>query len=188
MSGFSNNSGKIGGMQLRHWLLLAGLLVTLLLTLLGSNQNETAESQLAAGLALPVNRSATSDRQGQHASAPPPLHRLPRSALSAEVPDLFQSKYTPSAQQAAALQAAAQAAKEKPLPPEIPFTVLGLVQESGVDRLIINFNDEVDVLKQGEILRAQYRWVSQRKLGKQTELVFTYLPMNLQQTVTITNE
>lgn len=189
MNGFSESSGKTRGIQPRHWLLLAGLLLTLLLTVLIGSEDEPVESsRLAGDLVLPVNRSVTSVRQALHAPSPAPLQRLPRSALAAEVTDLFQSIHTQSAQQAAAQQAAAQAAKEKPLPPEIPFTVLGLVQESGMDRLIINFNDEIEVLKQGEILHAQYRWISQRKLGKQTELVFTYLPMNLQQTVTIANE
>jgi hypothetical protein len=72
----------------------------------------------------------------------------------------------------------------KPTAPPLPFEFIGILQEQGVSKLIVNYSDDVAVLKIGDIL-GSYQLTSANKIGGSMQFQFLYLPMKITQTMVV---
>lgn len=72
----------------------------------------------------------------------------------------------------------------KPSAPPLPFAFVGMVQEQGVSKLIVNYSDDVAILKIGDILGG-YQLTSANKIGGSMQFQFLYLPMKITQTMVV---
>lgn len=80
--------------------------------------------------------------------------------------------------------ALAQSKPIKPVAPPLPFEFIGMLQEQGVSKLIVNYSDDVAVLKVGDSLGG-YQLTSANKIGGSMQFQFLYLPMKITQTMVV---
>jgi len=80
--------------------------------------------------------------------------------------------------------ALAQSKPIKSVAPPLPFEFIGMLQEQGVSKLIVNYSDDVAVLKIGDILGG-YQLISANKIGGSMQFQFLYLPMKITQTMVV---
>jgi hypothetical protein len=72
----------------------------------------------------------------------------------------------------------------KPSAPPLPFEFVGMLQEQGVSKLIVNYLDDIAVLKVGDTLGG-YQLTSANKIGGSMQFQFLYLPMKITQTMVV---
>lgn len=157
--------------QRQRWLLLGG---ALLLTLL-----------LAAGIGQPESENGTAvvepaplRPRGSRVAAPAELQigslaSLPRDMGAGKVRDLFpvQSWYVPPPPPKPA----------PPKPPPLPFTYLGKAVDDGMVSVFVAQGDRNLVVKTGDVIDGVYRADSILP----PVMTFTYLPLQMQQTLEI---
>lgn len=78
----------------------------------------------------------------------------------------------------------AQGKPRKPIAPPLPFTFIGMLQEQGINKLIVNYSDDVAVLKVGDMLGG-YQLTSANKIGGSMQFQFLYMPMKITQTMVV---
>lgn len=103
-----------------------------------------------------------------------------REASSGDITNLFATAKK-TIQVSTAL---AQSKPIKPIAPPLPFEFIGMLQEQGVSKLIVNYSDDVAVLKVGDILGG-YQLISANKIGGSMQFQFLYLPMKITQTMVV---
>lgn len=74
-----------------------------------------------------------------------------------------------------------------PAAPELPFKYMGAVTELNQTRVILDYQGEVLAVKAGDGLGVSYRLVAINKMANSKELVFAYLPMNITQTMVVSD-
>lgn len=72
----------------------------------------------------------------------------------------------------------------KPSAPPLPFQFIGMMQEQGVSKLIVNYSDDVAVLKVGDVVGG-YQLQSASRVGGSMQFQFLYLPMKITQTMVV---
>lgn len=87
-----------------------------------------------------------------------------------DVVDLFEAR----------LPASATAPAAKPVPPKVPFTYVGLIEESGRAKAVLAQGDQLHIVAKGEQFGGSYRL---EEIGAD-EAVVTYIPLEARQTVT----
>lgn len=76
----------------------------------------------------------------------------------------------------------------KPTPPPLPFKYLGLVEESSINKLILDYQGNVLALKEGDTVGQTYKLSAVTKIGNSIQLQFLYLPMNITQLMVVSDE
>ena len=87
-----------------------------------------------------------------------------------DVVDIFEAR----------LPAGATAPAAKPVPPGMPFTFIGMIEESGRTKAVLAQGDQLHMVEKGEQFGGSYRL--EEILTDQA--VVTYLPLDARQTVT----
>ncbi|MCQ4144448.1 hypothetical protein [Vogesella sp. AC12] len=159
--------------QRQRWLLLGGALLLTLLLAAGIGQ---PESDTGAVVVEPV---AVRPRGSRVAVAPPAelqvgsLASLPRDLGAGRVKDLFpvQSWYVPPPPPKPA----------PPKPPPLPFTYLGKAVDDGQVTVFVAQGERNLVVKAGDVIDGVYRADSILP----PVMTFTYLPLQMQQTLEI---
>lgn len=83
--------------------------------------------------------------------------------------------------------AAIEAVKpEIPSAPLLPFKYMGVIEESGESKVILEDGDDVFALKAGDRFGEHYKLISINKAAGSIEIL--YLPMNIMQTLVVRNE
>ncbi len=75
---------------------------------------------------------------------------------------------------------------ELPSAPSLPFKYMGMIEESGESKVILEDGDDVLALKAGDQFAEDYKLISINKAAKSIEIL--YLPMNIIQTLAVRNE
>lgn len=154
----------------RRWLILGSLLTATLAAVAWLNDQEATGPAVAAakprGAARPVNES----RQ----LALDKLKRVP-AAEAAPVSDVFtiQSWYVPP-------PPPKPAPPPPPAPPPMPFTYMGRLVEDGKTTVFLTKQNRNYAIAQGDTVEGGYRV----DIIDANRVVFTYLPLNMQQTLT----
>ncbi len=164
--------------------LLFGLLaLTLLATAFLASQEEPADADAIEVVSKP-HKPAVAISQPIVSSGLPVLIASKAPALDADnVADLFKSRIVSAKQIAAEKAAAAEAAEPAPAPqaPPLPFIYLGQVNENGKTVYFLSREQLLYTVHAGDMLDGQYRLDE----GSQSRLEFTYLPLNMKQTLTL---
>ncbi|GGX90560.1 hypothetical protein [Vogesella alkaliphila] len=157
--------------QRQRWLLLGGALLLTLLLAAGIGQPESGNE---AAVVEPV----TARPRGSRAAPPAELQigslaSLPRELGAGKVRDLFpvQSWYVPPPPPKPA----------PPKPPPLPFTYLGKAIDDGMVSVFVAQGDRNLVVKTGDVIDGVYRADSILP----PVMTFTYLPLQMQQTLEI---
>lgn len=161
-----------------------GLILALVVTLWLTWQMHESDQQDESGAMTPTSEHARTVRNTTSPSTISADFALsPRVALDHEVTNVF---VDPSIK-----QQASQPKKIVEAPPEappLPFELVGIMKESNDNKLIVNHNDEVLVLHDGDLIGHDYQYLGATKVGARTQLSFKYLPMKLTQTMMVENE
>ena len=163
----------------RNGLWALALVVTLWLTW-QTHQEEQAgsESTIEAASLLPIKYSVSTS--AQPSTAQEDFSLTPRETGADDNINLFT---TP--QKATEVRAkVAQGKPLKPIAPPLPFTFIGMLQEQGINKLIVNYSDDVAVLKVGDMLGG-YQLTSANKIGGSMQFQFLYMPMKITQTMVV---
>lgn len=171
--------------MMRKSVLWAAFAATIWLTWQTSRQEE--------GL-VKVNTVSVANRQASHQSTPPSeaattvrvpedqdLHLKVRPRESQPYFNLFAAPV--KAKQSAALEALKP---ELPSAPLLPFKYMGVIEESGELKVILEDGDDVLALKAGDHFAEHYKLISINKAAGNIEIL--YLPMNIMQTLAVRNE
>lgn len=157
--------------QRQRWLLLGGALLLTLLLAAGIGQPE-------GGNGAAVVEPATARPRGSRAAPPAELQigslaSLSRDMAAGKVRDLFpvQSWYVPPPPPKPA----------PPKPPPLPFTYLGKAIDDGLVSVFVAQGERNLVVKTGDVIDGVYRADSILP----PVMTFTYLPLQMQQTLEI---
>lgn len=162
----------------RNGLWALALAVTLWLTW-QTHQEEQAgtEDRVVAASLLPTKSGITPPSES---TAREDFSLNPRETSSADIVNLF---VTPQ-KTVEVRTKLAQNQPLKPMVPPLPFTFIGMLQEQGINKLIVNYSDDVAVLKVGDILGG-YQLTSANKIGGSMQFQFVYMPMKITQTMVV---
>ena len=155
-----------------RWILLGGALTATLAAIVWVREPETAAVVVAPA------KDKTARRSGVATGAHLALEKLHQRASGAEtkIDDVFQSKswYVPPPPPKAG-------PPPPPAPPPLPFSYMGKLQEEGRLTVFLTKQDRNYAVKAGDTLDGAYRVDS----VEAQRVVFTYLPLNMQQTLSI---
>lgn len=155
-----------------RWILLGGALTATLAAVIWVREPEPAAMVVA-----PV-KDKTARRSDVSPSAHLDLEKLHQreSGATAKIEDVFQSQswYVPPPPPKAG-------PRPLPAPPPLPFTYMGKLQEEGRLTVFLTKQDRNYAVKAGDTLDGAYRVDS----VEAQRVVFTYLPLNMQQTLSI---
>jgi hypothetical protein len=87
-----------------------------------------------------------------------------------DVVDVFEARLPPGA----------AAPAPKPVPPKVPFTYVGLIEEAGRAKVVLAQGDQLHIVAKGEQFASSYRL---EEIGTD-QAVVTYIPLDARQTVT----
>lgn len=74
-----------------------------------------------------------------------------------------------------------------PVAPALPFKYLGAVTEMNQTKVILEYQGEVLAVVAGDSLGVNYKLVSINKVASNSEFLFLFLPMNIMQTMVVSN-
>jgi hypothetical protein len=153
-------------------ILLVGVLVATLAAVVWVREPEPVSALVAPAKEKVVRRSGVSP--SSHVA----LEKLHKREMGeeAKIADVFQAKswYIPP-------PPPKPVPPPPPAPPPLPFTYLGKLQEEGRLTVFITKQDRHYAVKTGDMIDGEYRVDS----VEAQRVVFTYLPLNMQQTLSI---
>ena len=127
-------------------------------------------SKRAAKSTAPAPSAAASQRLAARDVEVPPLLAYRRSMEEGvDVVDIFEARAPAGATGPAA----------KPVPPGMPFTYVGLIEESGRTKAVLAQGEQLHIVEKGEQFAGSYRL---EEIGAD-QAVVTYLPLDARQTV-----
>ena len=74
-----------------------------------------------------------------------------------------------------------------PVAPVLPFKYLGAVTEMNETKVILEHHGDVVAMKVGDNFGVNYKLLSINKVANNAELVFLFLPMNITQTMVVSD-
>lgn len=155
-----------------RWILLGGALTATLAAIVWVREPEPVAVVVAPA------KDKAARRSGVTTSAHLALEKLRQreSGAGAKIEDVFQSKswYVPPPPPKAV-------PPPPPAPPPLPFSYMGKLQEEGRLTVFLTKQDRNYAVKAGDTLDGAYRVDS----VEAQRVVFTYLPLNMQQTLAI---
>ena len=158
-------------------ILALALVITLFLTWQTHQQN--------VDVAQPVNRLSNPVASANHERniKPVEFELQPRKSEAAVLANIFSIPH--KSQETVAHHSFKQ--QVQAVAPPLPFKYLGSVEEEGQQKVIIDDRGEVVVLKVSDTIDGIYKVTSIERAGSGTRVNFSYLPMNITQTMVVGN-
>ncbi len=155
-----------------RWILLGGVLTATLAAAIWVRESEPVAEVLAPAKVKVLRRSSVTS--GGHLALDK-LHQR-ENGEDAKIADVFQSKswYVPP-------PPPKPVPPPPPAPPPLPFSYMGKLEEGGRLTVFLTKQDRNYAVKVGDTLDGAYRVDS----VEAQRVVFTYLPLNMQQTLSI---
>lgn len=147
---------------------------------LGTGQTQEEADIVEAAKPVSVRRNAQQPHTGQQRVLPILAEVRASQGVAKQAEDIFKphSWFVPPPPQVARM---AQAVAAPPLPPPVPFTYLGTMQEGGQTVVFLSKEQKLYTVRKGEVFDGQYRMENEG--SGRIELV--YLPLNAKQILVI---
>lgn len=157
----------------RRWLILGSLMTATLVAAVWVSEHE-AEQAVVVSAAKPRGKAVQADNEPRQIALDK-LQRVP-AAEDEAVSDLFSTKswYVPP-------PPPKPLPPPPPAPPPLPFAYLGKLVEDGKTTVFLTRQNRNYAIQQGDTIDGTYR----ADTVDASRVVFTYLPLNMQQTLII---